>query len=364
VPASLPIVIHVGISALTLIPGVVGGSETAYRAILRELPKYPDLAPRVFLPSLAADAHEGLPSQVICSYRASTSTPGRLYAMGSSLVAGGRIRREMQLDQLDVLHFPFSTMIPEVTSIPTVTTIHDMQHEALPNLFSRGELNYRRLVYRRAARKSTLVIAVSNHAAADIAEHLNVPRDRIRVVHQGVDLTRFTPASATREEFLLYPANPWAHKNHQRLFEAFSLIRAHRPDLRLVLTGSGHNASTAPDGVEVLGRVPIEQLVQLYRTASALVFPSLYEGFGIPIVEAFATGCPVAASNSSSIPEVCGDAAVLFDPTSAEAIAAGVEQLLADPAPYAERGLARAPLFSWQRCGEAHAAIYRELAQR
>ena len=76
-----------------------------------------------------------------------------------------------------------------------------------------------------------------------------------------------------------------------------------------------------------------------------------------------ATGCPVAAANSSSIPEVCGDTAVLFDPTSAEAIAAGVEQLLGDPAPYVERGLARAPLFSWQCCGEAHVAIYRELAQ-
>ena len=117
-----------------------------------------------------------------------------------------------------------------------------------------------------------------------------------------------------------------------------------------------------PNGVDVRGRVPIDELVHLYRTASALVYPSLFEGFGIPIVEAFATGCPVAAANSSSIPEVCGDAAILFDPTSAEAIAAGVEQLLADPAPYVARGLVRTPLFSWQRCGEAHASIYRELA--
>jgi glycosyltransferase involved in cell wall biosynthesis len=129
-----------------------------------------------------------------------------------------------------------------------------------------------------------------------------------------------------------------------------------------VLTGSGHEGHAVPAGVEVLGRVPVEQLVELYRTAAALVYPSLFEGFGIPIVEAFATGCPVAASNASSIPEVAGDAAVLFDPTSAEAIAAGVEQVLSNPAPYVARGLGRAPLFTWSRSAEAHIAVYRELA--
>jgi glycosyltransferase involved in cell wall biosynthesis len=356
--------VRVGISALTLVPGVVGGSETAYRALLREYHQHPEIQPRVFLPKIAPDAAEGHAYSVIQSYPASTSTPGRLYAMGSSLALGGRIRREMRLDDLDVLHFPFSTMVPEVETVPTVTTIHDMQHEALPELFSRGELAYRRLVYRRAAQKSTVIIAVSEHAAADIAERLGISRERIRVIHQGVDLERFTPADVPREEFLLYPANPWAHKNHERLFEAFALLRSKRPNLRLVLTGTGHDADTAPVGVEVLGRIPTEQLVQLYRTASALVFPSLYEGFGIPIIEAFATGCPVAAANTSSIPEVAGDAAVLFDPTSAEAIASGVEQLLADPEPFVTHGLLRATAFTWQRTAAEHVAVYRELAQR
>jgi glycosyltransferase involved in cell wall biosynthesis len=356
--------VRVGISALTLVPGVVGGSETAYRALLREYHKHPEIAPRIFLPKIAPDAAEGHAYSVIQSYPASTSTPGRLYAMGSSLTLGGRIRREMRLDELDVLHFPFSTMVPEVETVPTVTTIHDMQHEALPELFSRGELAYRRLVYRRAAQKSTLVIAVSEHAAADISERLGISRERIRVIHQGVDLERFTPADVPREEFLLYPANPWAHKNHQRLFEAFALLRARRPKLRLVLTGTGHDTNAVPQGVDVLGRVPTEQLVHLYRTASALVFPSLYEGFGIPILEAFATGCPVAAANTSSIPEVAGDAAVLFEPTSAQAIASGVEVLLADPEPFVARGLLRVPTFTWQRTAAAHVAVYHELAQR
>jgi glycosyltransferase involved in cell wall biosynthesis len=131
-----------------------------------------------------------------------------------------------------------------------------------------------------------------------------------------------------------------------------------------VLTGTGHDTNAVPQGVDVLGRVPTEQLVHLYRTASALVFPSLYEGFGIPILEAFATGCPVAAANTSSIPEVAGDAAVLFEPTSAQAIASGVEVLLADPEPFVARGLLRVPTFTWQRTAAAHVAVYHELAQR
>jgi glycosyltransferase involved in cell wall biosynthesis len=282
--------------------------------------------------------------------------------MGSSLALGGRIRRELRLDQLDVLHFPFSTMIPDVSELPTVTTIHDMQHEALPELFSRGELAYRRFLYARTARRSTAVIAVSEHAAETISTYLGVPRERIHVIYQGVDLERFAPTDATREDFLLYPANPWPHKNHATLFRAHAILRETRPELRLVLTGSGHENHDLPPGVEVRGRVPTDELVRLYQTASALVFPSLYEGFGIPILEAMATGCPVAASNTSSIPEVTGDAAVLFDPTSAEAIAAGVEQVLSDPAPYVARGLARVPLFTWRRSAEAHIAVYRELA--
>ncbi len=356
--------IRVGISALTLVPGVVGGSENAYRALLREYHRHPEIAPRVFLPKIAPDAAEGHAYSVIQSYPASTSTPGRLYAMGSSLALGGRIRREMRLDELDVLHFPFSTMIPRVTSVPTVTSILDVQHEYLPEFFSKPEFAYRKLIYGRSARDGDLVIAISEHAKQTLVERLHVPADRVRVIHLGADLAVFTPSDEPREEFLFYPANRWPHKNHERLFEAFAILRRTRPDLRLVLTGSGHEGHTVPDGVDVLGRVPTEQLVHLYRTAAALVYPSLFEGFGIPVVEAFATGCPVAAADTSSIPEVAGDAAILFDPTSAEAMAAAVESLLAAPQPYVARGLARASRFTWSASAEAHIAVYNELAQR
>ena len=101
-------------------------------------------------------------------------------------------------------------------------------------------------------------------------------------------------------------------------------MRRERPDLRLVLTGAGHDRLTLPDGAESRGHVTLDELVELYRSAAALVYPSLYEGFGIPCVEAMACGCPVAASDVASIPEVCGDAAVYFDPFDPESIAEGI----------------------------------------
>ena len=143
------------------------------------------------------------------------------------------------------------------------------------------------------------------------------------------------------------------------LFEAFAAVRARRPGLRLVLTGWD---KAAPDGVEARGRVPPDELVRLYRTAAALVFPSLYEGFGQPPLEAMACGCPVASSNAASLPEVVGDSARLFDPLSVEDMAAAIEDVLDAPNEWARRGLERAARFSWDECARRHEAVYRELA--
>ena len=131
--------------------------------------------------------------------------------------------------------------------------------------------------------------------------------------------SRAVPARPLRRRasrFLLYPARPWPHKNHARLFDAFAVLRQRHPELRLVLTGSGHEGRPLPPGVEALGDVPIASRVDLYRRAALMVFPSLYEGFGLPPVEAMACACPVASSSAGSLPEVCGDAARLFDPDS------------------------------------------------
>ena len=155
-------------------------------------------------------------------------------------------------------------------------------------------------------------------------------------------------AAKTASRSCSTPRGAWPHKNHARLFEAFALLRRERPELRLVLTGGGHSGTT-PEGVEVRGHVSLDELVSLYRRAAALVFPSLYEGFGQPVLEAMACGCPVACSAIPSLAEVAGDAARTFTPDDPESIATAVRDVLADPGRYRERGLERAAQFTWTR---------------
>jgi glycosyltransferase involved in cell wall biosynthesis len=208
---------------------------------------------------------------------------------------------------------------------------------------------------------SRIVITISEHARETLLDKYGVDPSRVVAIPQGVDHERLTPGDAPREPFLLYPANPWRHKNHARLYEAFALVRRERPELRLVLTGGGHGSQPRPPGVVVRGLVPADELVSLYRRAAALVFPSLYEGFGAPPLEAMACGCPVACSNAGSLPEAVGEAARLFDPRSVEDIAAAITDVLDRPDEWTERGLERAASFTWEASARAHEAIYREL---
>ena len=352
----------VGISLLTLVPGVVGGSETYARELIRALARVGELEYRVFLPEIATDAADGLPQTTVTAYRARRSLPGRLTAMTLAAAHPGPVRRQLDLDHLSGLHFPLTVMVPPVRRPPAATTILDLQHELFPRFFSRAELAYRRLAYRRSVRASRLIVAISAHVKETIVERLGVEPERVRVIHLGVDLARFRPDERERKPFLLYPANRWPHKNHERLFEAFALIRGERPDLTLVLTGAGHDGRPVPAGVVVRGHVPSDDLLELYRSASALVFPSLYEGFGQPPIEAMACGCPVAASRAGALPEVCGDAARYFDPLSPAAIAAAVLDVLARPDEWTARGIGRAALFTWDECARKHDELYRELA--
>jgi glycosyltransferase involved in cell wall biosynthesis len=354
---------RVGISLLTLVPGVVGGSETYGRELTRALARVGELEYEALVPSIAPDAAGGLPTRVITEYRASATTAGRVTAMTRGLLASGRLRRALRLDSLDAIHFPLTLMIPPTRDRPpAAATVHDLQHELYPQFFSRAERAYRRFVYGQTVTASRIVIAISEHGRQTLLQRYGIDPERVVVIPLGIDHERLRPGDVRREPFLLYPANPWPHKNHARLYEAFALVRRERPELRLVLTGTGHDTAALPDGVETRGRVSDADLVALYRTAAALVFPSLYEGFGLPPLEAMACGCPVATSNATSLPEVCGDAAAYFDPLSVEDMARAIGAILDGPAPYAARGLARAQRFSWDACARAHDDVYRRLA--
>lgn len=346
----------VGLSLLTLVPGTVGGSETYVRELCRALARVGELEYRVFVPTIAEDAGDGLESRVVRGYPASFSTPGRMRAMAGSIVRGGRLRRELGLDELDAVHFPLSVMLPLGSSPPAATTILDLQHEFLPENFPRWELAYRKALYGASARRSQIVIAISEHARETLVERLSLDPARVWTIHLGVDLERFSPTGVPREPFLLYPANAWPHKNHERLFEAVALLRREHRDLRLVLTGEH---AEVPDYVDVRGRVSQDELVDLYRRASALVFPSLYEGFGQPVLEALACACPVACSDLPPLREVAGDSAAYFDPLDPESIASAT---LAAIARGGSSGPERASPFTWDACAHEHDAVYRELA--
>ena len=349
---------RVALPMLTLVPGISGGSETYARELCRGLARVGEHEYGTLVPTLAPDAGDGLETVVATGYRASTTTPGRLLAMGWASLRPGRLRSH--LEGADVVHYPLTVPVPRAPR-PEVLTLLDVQHLDLPELFPRGERLFRRLAYDRGARRAGRVIVISEWVKERVVERLGLDPARVDAIHLGVDHHRFRAAAdVAREDFLLYPARPWPHKNHARLFEAFSRVRERRPGLRLVLTGVGHDSGRLPPGVETRGGVSTDELVTLYRRAAALVFPSLYEGFGLPPLEAMACGCPVAASNAASLPEVVGDAAVLFDPRDAEAIAAGIEEALARRDELRALGIARAAQFSWDESARRTVEVYRE----
>jgi glycosyltransferase involved in cell wall biosynthesis len=352
--------VRVGLSLLTLSPGDLGGSETYARELIRSLARVGTLEYAVFVPARAKDAAEGLPAIEVKDPPVAKRGPLRILAM--ALQARRTKGVGEQRTTLDVIHYPLTVPTPRAQA-PTVVTLHDVQHRDLPEFFGPARRSFRRLAYDRAARSAAAVIVTSEFVRGRASDALGLSSDRIHVVPHAIDHTVFHPADEEREPIILYPARAWPHKNHARLFQAFATLRETRPQLRLVLTGGGlDRLDPLPEGVENLGEVPASQLASLYRRAACLVYPSLYEGFGIPPLEAMACGCPVAASNAGAIPEVCGDAAVFFDPTDVEAMAAAMLEADARREELRELGLARAAGYTWDETARRHEDVYRAAA--
>jgi glycosyltransferase involved in cell wall biosynthesis len=346
----------IGIALLTLVPGELGGSETYVRELLGGLARVGELEYCVYVPPVAPEAAAGLPSEVVTEYRAARTPRERLVAMTAATARPRGLRTRVHGD---VVHYPFTIRVPRGI-VPSVVTLHDLQHLDLPHLFSRAERVFRAVAWHRSVRGATVVIVPSAFVRDRAVDLLGLDQRRVRVIHHGIDHDVFSPGGDEREPFLLYPARPWPHKNHARLFEAFALLRRERPELRLVLTGGGDFGSV-PDGVEARGFVARDELVSLLRRAAALVFPSLYEGFGQPPLEAMACGCPVACSDAASLPEVCADAARYFHPDDPRQIAEAVLDVLAAPDEWAAKGLERARAFTWDASAAAHESVYGEL---
>jgi glycosyltransferase involved in cell wall biosynthesis len=303
----------------------------------------------------------------------------------------------------DLIHIPLNR-VPMAMARPYVVTIHDMA-SLLFDQRSGLRMNLRRYRFRRGLQRADRVIAVSEATRRDVQDELGIPNDRVRVVYNAPDPQFFAqrpvadarlagPDVHTRElqrileryqihyPFLLYAGNIRKQKNIPRLVDAFAVVRegmADHPvynDLHLIIIGDEISQNPAvrraviqgrvENSVRFLGFVPFDTLRNFFEAASAFVFPSLYEGFGLPPLEAMASGTPVITSDVSSLPEVVDDAAMLINPENVWDIARGIKEVLLDDdlrQTLIRRGREQAAKFSWERAAREVLEIYREVAE-
>ena len=287
-----------------------------------------------------------------------------------------RMNRELSLARLragafDVFHPTYYDpyFLDALGDRPLVLTVHDLAHDVLPELFAPGDPTAarRRLLASRAAR----IIAVSEATKRDVVERLGIDPARIAVVPHGFAWSSpLEPPPPLPERYLLYTGTRHAYKNWGFFVEAVAPLLRGAPGLHLVCSGNPFTAQERAllARLEVEGRVlhvaaTEGTLRALYARAVAFAFPSLYEGFGFPVLEAFAEGCPAALARTTSLPEVGGDAAVYFDPRDASAIREALARLVSDTALRADlvaRGRARVAEFTWARTCALTAEAYRE----
>lgn len=244
---------------------------------------------------------------------------------------------------------------PARASVPVVLTVHDLALLRAPKVFPAWHRLYGRTGLRRVLRAADAVVAVSEFTRRELEELSGVPPERIRVVPNGVDPVFTVEGPAATGEYVLAVGTLEPRKNLARVVDAARLARV---ELRVV-------GAQGWGGVEVegwMGEVPDSELAALYRGARCLVYPSLYEGFGIPVLEAMACGTPVVTSLGTAMEEIAGGAAVLVDPLDPEAIGGGIREAVARRAELVPLGLERARTYTWERAADGVVEIWRELA--
>jgi glycosyltransferase involved in cell wall biosynthesis len=356
------------VNLLWLRPGAVGGSEQYVVTLLEALADQGTLPTLVIAPAVRA-AHrrlvERFPHQVVEVPASGLGRPRRVLAE----------RRRFGPVRHGAVHHLGGTVAAS-SAVPVAVTIYDLQVLDHPEYFHPVKRRYLARALPRAVERADVVCVMSEFVADSLGRHLGVPRDRCRIVPPAVmapDLASTVDSAPSSHRdgtpYLLYPAVTWPHKRHRFLVEVMERLGG--TDVRLVLTGGEGPAhgelmgavagSPARDRIDHLGRVGPEELDGLYRGALALVFPSAYEGFGQPVVEAMARGCPVLAGRHAAVPGVVGDAGVLL-PDDPDAWAAAIVELGgARREELVTRGRVRASAFGPSTAAAAQTDVYREL---
>jgi glycosyltransferase involved in cell wall biosynthesis len=258
----------------------------------------------------------------------------------------------------DVLHCP-TYRGPVRSRVPLVVTVHDLAVFRHPDAFPPWTRTYSRVVVPRVVRAARIIAAVSEFTASELERLLRVPRERIRVVPNAADAT-FTDVGPCEEgDYVLAVGTLEPRKNLARTIAAAQRLGV---ELRVAGARGWGGVEARGDGVRWEGEVGDEQLARLYRGALCVVYPSLYEGFGIPVLEAMACGAPVVTSRGGATDEVAGGAAVLVDPHDVSAIAAGIEQAIARRDELRAAGLRRASAYSWDASARLLVQAYEDAA--
>ncbi|MBZ5595422.1 MAG: glycosyltransferase family 4 protein [Acidobacteriia bacterium] len=351
--------LRIGVNALYLIPGGVGGTEIYLRNLLGALAgidtanEYVLFTNRETRGELAPQTpnFRTVPQAVQASFR-----PARI--LWEQTVLPLAIAKQ----NVDVLLNPGFTA-PILCGCPQVTVFHDLQHKRHPEYFRWFDLPFWRFLLYWSAHLSRMVIADSEATRTDLMQFYRLPGEKVRVIPLGVDPKFFEIARARRPEpFLLTVSTLHPHKNLDRLLRAFVRFRHVRPEFRLIVAGlRGFEAANLEhlqhelglsDAVEFTGWIPREDLYALYARASTFVYPSTFEGFGLPVVEALAAGIPTACSDIEPLASTAGDAALRFDPQDDQALLDAMTKLVSNDRLRAElsaRGPQRAAQFSWKR---------------
>lgn len=287
------------------------------------------------------------------------------------------------LSKIDLYFCPLFTLWPRPLPVPTVVTIPDIQEVYFPGYFSKEDLYNREYHYIGSTKMADRVITISEFSKKTIIEHHRIPAHKIIVAYPCIDKRFYNYSKSSIPkisnllpdgDFIFYPANHWLHKNHDTLLRALNILKLQRGlIINVIFTGYSVNNGYLLEEKIIeynlekqafcYGYVTDEEIIYLYSKAKFLVFPSLFEGYGIPLVEAMATGCPVVAANDSAIPEIAGKAAEYFDPTSNEDIAKTIKKVWINDILRNQmilRGKERASQFSADNLIQTHLKAFEE----
>jgi len=353
-----------------------GGSWTYTYNLIRSLENFRDDVELIVLASSGMiPRFEGIESQIVAVDYGAKS---RIMRVGWEQLV---LPRFLKGFSPDILHST-GNVIPRGVGNPSVLTMHDFQYFYYPENFGWIKRQYLRYGVPHSVRKATRVICVSEQTKRHAMLLCGVPAEKLTVVYEAGLAEGYEPEPTDSDTlrnrykingpFIMYAGSSMPHKNLRRLIEAFARVAADvRHDLLIVGEPFGFDngldrvsasaLGLERDRVRMTGFVPRKDLLGLYELADAYVFPSLFEGFGIPVLEAMGIGCPVVAARGTSVPEVAGDAAEYFDPMSVESIASAVKKVCVDEGLRTllrERGFAQAKKFSWDRMAKETLGVY------